>query len=304
MTDRLTKIDRRLKPANMLRRLCAAVESATPDVIRKAQRELYDYAKGFARYGAGGRLMCSAGDMDRAQGLLSDVAEAHAVPDDDSDAADESLGGTLYGPDGIDETPWTLSAPYDPWTPAAPYDFYYTDEELDADDDPVDPGPSSLVPVRSRIDVPGFPSAFVSMIADGDAFEVALVVGDAGEDFDFNFDIAASVPSVVVPEVGVRFDYGRPCFVRRFKTRDEAAAYQVTLVRMAEAYAFAARVMTAHAFVIYAPSAASAKAAAGEARVLRRAVDDADPCDPFEGRISAPVGTPRAAVPFVEEVVS
>lgn len=194
-------------------------------------------------------------------------------------AGDESLGGGLYGPDGIDERPWTLSAA------------------------PVDPGPTALVPVRSQIDVPGFPSAFVSMITDGPAFEVALIVGDAGEDFDFNFDVPGA-PPVIVLDVGAAFDYGRPCCVRRFDTRDEAAAYQVTLARLAAGYAFTARVMAAQAFVIYSPTAISVKAAAVEAQVLRRAVDDADPCDPFEGRVSAPAGTPRAAVPFVEEVAS
>lgn len=51
---------------------------------------------------------------------------------------------------------------------------------------------------------------------------------------------------------------------------------------------------------VYRPTATSAKAAAVEAQVLRRAVDDTDPLDPFEGRVSAPAGTPASAVPFVE----
>lgn len=180
----------------------------------------------------------------------------------------EPLGGTLYGPDGIDERPWCLGADIDAETRvAAGYVCTVLDEE----------------------------GWSVSYSADADAVREELydatvrVFGDGPSADAYHAELVArfSAPDVVeeLSEQAVETDGRR----------------QVVPVLAAVAAMWAAFALGQQAGPqAYRPTATSAKAAAVEAQVLRRAVDDADPSDPFEGRVSRPAGTPVSAVPFVE----
>lgn len=273
--SRLTKIDRRLKPSNMLHRLCDALEATTPDVACQAESELYHYAKQFARYGAGGRLSCSAGDMDRARRLLGEPASLadEMTPDEARDvlagrrpgcaaAALYVLGQSVAAEkDGRPRLPLATETPAAPESKALGGRLYGPDglDERGWEKAMADRGPSALA---AAIDAP----------AEAERLKARLDEIDAAAEYHPEGAKPWPVSGLAVVPV----------------------AFAVALAWTA--FAAGRQVSVAHV-----PTEDSARKAR-HAFHVESAIYDAE--QGYEGRVTPPAGVPRAARPFLGEVVS
>lgn len=204
----------------------------------------------------------------------------------------------LYGDDGIDERPWQMSAPYE---------FYYTDAELDEDDPEPPPAggrrdDGESVQTRTAAGyvctVRAVGGWEVVYSADDDAVREDLydatvrILGDETAAAIYHAQLVERFASTDTEASDV------PVVVEEMSDRvaDDTGRRQVVPVLFAIAAAwtaFAAGQQVAHPVYRPTPEQAQAARAAWHREGAVIAAEDG-----FEGRVSAPAGTPRAARPF------